>query len=89
MTNEITSGAQAWREQGLSATVHRACPKCTAPGVFVCDERIRAEYPACYASYGDPRCDTSVGDRCPQCGAFRGPSLMTELGEIWRKRFGG
>ena len=32
---------------------------------------FRAGWPACYVRMDDPRNDTPVGDKCPQCGHAR------------------
>lgn len=82
-----TQTIRTWREQGLSATVHLACTRCHAPGVYTSAERIRMFWPGCYLSPTDCRAGEPVGDRCPNCGAARGPSSMKSLGEIWRRLF--
>lgn len=82
-----TSGARTFREQALTATIHLACTQCGAPGKYFADDRVRANWPGCYADPDTLQHDTPVGDTCPNCGAHRGPSLKRTLGEIWRKRF--
>ena len=84
---EQSSTIRSWREQGLIAAVHLACPQCKAPGKFLNNEHIRREFPTCYAEPGDERYDTPVGKTCPHCGAVRDPTLIQRLGEIWRRRF--
>ena len=88
MSNDATtSTARTWREQGLIATVHRACNHCGAPGKFLSVAFIREQWPECYVPETDARHDQPVGDRCPKCKNLRNPSLTQHLGEIWRKRF--
>lgn len=81
---EHSSGAHVWREQALEATVIRACPYCSAPGVFSDREHVLTSWPACYVEPGDERVGNSVGSHCPQCNRSRDSRLKEVLGEIWR-----
>jgi hypothetical protein len=88
MSKDIaTDTVRTWREQGLTAAVHLACTHCRAPGVFSSEDRILMDWPGCHVPPGDERSGQPVGDRCPNCLAARGPSLMKRLGEVWRNRF--
>lgn len=87
MTDASTQPIRMWRSQGLHATVHLACTSCRAPGVYSDEERIRMDWPGCYVDSSDQRMHQPVGNRCPNCKASRGPTLMKRLGEIWRNNF--
>lgn len=87
MSEEFAAPVRTWRKQGLTATVHRACAKCTAPGVYTNTEYVKTNWAACWVPVGDEQDGQPVGDRCPNCGASRAPGLISQLGEIWRKRF--
>jgi hypothetical protein len=88
MSNEVAADTvRTWREQGLTAAVHLACPRCRAPGVFSSEDRILMDWPGCHVPPEDERSGQPVGDRCPNCLAARGPNLLKRLGEIWRNRF--
>lgn len=81
-----TFGAAAAYNADLVNTVTRACPRCTAPGLFKSEERIHDGWPRCWVPPGDPRDNKSVGDYCPQCGAVRDPKLTEHRGIVWRGR---
>jgi hypothetical protein len=87
MTTRDTGPLHIWREQGLSATVHRACRICGAPGVWSSDPSIKRGWRGCYVEPGSAIERQAVGPECPNCLADRNPSLWTNLGEIWRKVF--
>jgi rubredoxin len=87
MPEQNSGPLHVWREQALSATVHRACQRCNAPGVWSSESRIKLGWPGCYVDPGDHLDTMPVGPMCPNCGADRNPSLWNTLGEIWRKKF--
>lgn len=91
MTSQVEPAGRIYREQGLSAVVHRACrhPSCQAPGVYTSAEHVRKEpkWSACYVNPSDNRNGQPVGPMCPACGRDRGPTLINRLGEIWRRKF--
>lgn len=87
MSNMTTETIRSHREQGLSATIHRACTSCGAPGIYTEHEAFRASHPGCYVDPSDERVGQPVGSHCPNCKASRSPGLIDRLGEIWRRRY--
>lgn len=87
MSTRDTGPLHVYREQGLSATLHRACRHCSAPGIWSSDASIKTGWPGCYVEPGDHLVGHSVGPMCPNCSADRMPSLWNNLGEVWRKLF--
>ena len=85
--SEVSSGAESFREQALSVTIHRACRICGAPGIYHDTAWIQHQFTACWVASDDPRIGQPVGDICPHCNTKRDPSLTEHLGEIWRKIF--
>lgn len=87
MPQSITPPAHTYRSQGLSATVHRACRDCGAPGVWTSGDSIKQGWPGCHVEADDALLGQPVGPMCPNCTGDRAPGLWQSLGEIWRKHF--
>lgn len=87
MSNETSSTTRSHREQTLHATIFLACTRCGAPGKYLTDDGVKESWPGCYAEQDTLKHDTPVGDICPNCQAWRGPSLVKSLGKIWHRKF--
>ena len=85
--SEVSPDTASFREQALTATVHRACTTCGAPGVYHDLAWVQQDFPSCWVDAIDPRMGQPVGTHCPHCQSARAPGLVERLGEIWRKRF--
>jgi hypothetical protein len=79
-------GAGAPGRASIAHTVIRACTRCSAPGVFRSEDRIREGWSGCYVAPGDVRENKPVGAHCPNCGAPRGRELIEDRGVVWRGR---
>ena len=80
MNQEAVNFRIGLRRLAWEGTVIRACRKCQAPGVYLNDPSIQAQWPKCFDPTIMPGLRMPVGPTCPQCGAKR--PRDEDLGEL-------